>query len=79
MFPYAFAKIRQHQPAVRRLPETDRGAVRGVMLSSIPYHGKPTEVFAYIGYPAGAGPHVRDDSGKSAPYRNMNRKLCLQQ
>lgn len=57
MFPYAFAKIRQHQPAVRRLPETDRGAVRGVMLSSIPYHGKPTEVFAYIGYPAGAGPH----------------------
>lgn len=37
MFPYAFAKIRQHQPAVRRLPETDRGAVRGVMLSSIPY------------------------------------------
>lgn len=43
-------------PKMHRFPELDQGAVQAIYYETLPYQGKETRAFAYIGIPESEGP-----------------------
>lgn len=43
-------------PEMHRAPEKDQGEIRAIFFDALPYKGKPTRAFAYLGVPESAEP-----------------------